>query len=105
MIGIHKINSEVPVKYLLQQNYPNPFNPTTKIKFSIPGHQVGQTFLSVHLCIYDILGREVATLVNDKLSPGSYEVTWDGSNFSSGIYFYRLQTNDFTQTNKMVLIK
>jgi hypothetical protein len=100
-IGIKKLSNEVPEKFELFQNYPNPFNPSTKIKFDIPVKSVGQTFLSV----YDILGREVATLVNEKLNPGTYEVEWNASNYPSGVYFYKLETGNFTETKRMMLIK
>jgi hypothetical protein len=105
--GIKKISSEFPDHYSLSQNYPNPFNPSTKIKFDIPlsrGVPAGQG-VSVTLKIYDILGREVATLVNELLKPGTYEVEWDASNYPSGVYFYKLQTESFTQTKKMILLK
>jgi hypothetical protein len=90
--------------FRLYQNYPNPFNPITKIKFDIPAKTVGQTFLSV----YDILGKEIATLVNESAlggQPGTYSVDFDGTNFPSGIYFYRLTAGDFLETKKMMLIK
>ncbi|MGA2669657.1 MAG: SBBP repeat-containing protein [Ignavibacteria bacterium] len=106
-IGIKRISSEVPDRYALYQNYPNPFNPTTKIKFEIPDFPLmkGVRGMSVRLTIYDILGRGIAPLVNQPLQPGSYEVEWDASNYPSGVYFYRLQANDFMKTMKMVLIK
>jgi hypothetical protein len=108
-IGIQLISSEIPQNYNLYQNYPNPFNPTTKIKFDIPTPlyppEGGKLRANVTLRIYDILGREAATLVNEQLKPGSYEVEWDASRFSSGIYFYTLITREFTQTKKLVLIK
>jgi photosystem II stability/assembly factor-like uncharacterized protein len=100
-IGILKLGNEIPEKYSLSQNYPNPFNPATKIKFDITAHSVGQTYLSV----YDALGREIATLVNEKLNPGKYEVTFDGSNLTSGIYYYILKSGNYTETKKMVMIK
>ncbi len=100
--------------FVLFQNYPNPFNPVTKIKFSLPPeggvHQI-------RLTIYDVLGKEVATLIpplrsttssrggQEGLKPGTYEIEWNGSNYSSGIYYYRLVTNEFNETKKMVLIK
>ena len=90
-----------PQNYSLYQNYPNPFNPVTKIKFDIAGQTVGQTFLSV----YDITGREIQTLVNEKLNPGTYEVTFDGSNLASGIYFYQLSKGNYVNTKKLVLLK
>ena len=102
LIGIEPISKQIPVKYQLFQNFPNPFNPSTKIKFSIPNGVVGQTFLSV----YDVLGREVATLVNEKLQPGSYEVEWNGSNYTSGVYFYRLVIGGkIINSKKMILLK
>jgi hypothetical protein len=108
-IGIKNLSSEVPTKFNLEQNYPNPFNPTTKIKFDIPSHlsfpnaSIGNPFVS--LKIYDVLGREIQTLVNEKLQPGSYEVTFNGSNLSSGIYFYQLKAGEYIENKKMVLIK
>ena len=101
-IGIQTISTEVPEKFSLSQNYPNPFNPSTTIKFKIPASSsVAQTFLSV----YDILGREVTTLVSQQLSPGTYEVNWDASNYPSGLYFYKLTTGDYTETRKMIMLK
>ena len=99
VIGIQPISNEIPNSYEIYQNYPNPFNPNSKIKFQIA--KVGKIFLSV----YDILGRKVATLVNEELNPGIYEVDFVGSNFSSGIYFYKLETDGFSDTKKMVLLK
>ena len=99
IIGIQKISELVPSSFSLSQNYPNPFNPTTKIKMEIA--KVG----NVKLIVYDILGRQVANLVNEKLKPGTYEVTFDGSNYASGVYFYKLQTKDFSVTKRMLLIK
>ena len=101
LVGMQNINTNVPEKYGLNQNYPNPFNPATKIKFDLANHSVGQTFLSV----YDMLGREIETLVNEKLQPGTYEVTFDGSNLSSGVYFYKLTVGEYIKTNKMILLK
>jgi hypothetical protein len=99
-IGIKQISSkQLPREYKLYQNYPNPFNPMTTIKYDIAKSS------EVEIAIYDELGREVVRLVNTKQNPGTYEVTWDASNYSSGLYFYRIKTNDYVQTNKMVLIK
>ena len=101
---IKQISSTIPKKYNLYQNFPNPFNPTSKIKFQI-------TKLSdVKLMVYDVLGREVATLVNEQLRPGTYEVDWNArhsgsSSYPSGVYFYRLSTEDFSAVKKMLLIK
>lgn len=113
-VGIVKNNNHIPATYSLYQNYPNPFNPTTKIKFDIPqlnppftGHPLGQGGQggSVNLAIYDLLGREVATLVNEKLNPGTYEVEFDGTNYPSGVYIYKLTTLQYRDTKKMVLLK
>ena len=101
LIKVKNVSTDVPKSFSLYQNYPNPFNPVTKIKFDIAGQTVGQTFLSV----YDITGREIQTLVNEKLNPGTYEVTFDGSNFASGVYFYQLRAGDFITTKKLVLLK
>jgi hypothetical protein len=99
VIGINQHANEIPTEFNLYQNYPNPFNPVTKIKFSIPKSEF------VTIKIYDALGREITTLVNDKIIAGVYSVGWDGSAYPSGIYFLKLQTKDFTQTNKMILLK
>ncbi|NOX64804.1 MAG: T9SS type A sorting domain-containing protein [Chlorobi bacterium] len=98
-------------EYNLEQNYPNPFNPSTTIKYSIPnvrnGHPAksGQVALSVQLNVYDILGREVATLVDEQQKPGIYTVKWNAVNNPSGIYFYRLTAGSFSMTKKMILQK
>ncbi len=93
-----------PEEFRLYQNYPNPFNPSTTIKYSIP--TVGTRHASsVRLVIYDILGREVVTLVNKQQKPGSYEVTFDASHLTSGIYFYRLHSGSFVESKKMILLK
>jgi photosystem II stability/assembly factor-like uncharacterized protein len=106
-VFVQKISTEVPKSFSLSQNYPNPFNPSTRIKFDIPLSRgvSGGRGVSVKLIIYDILGREVATLVNEQLQPGTYEVEWDGTDYPSGVYFYKLTTDEFTETKKMVLIK
>jgi M6 family metalloprotease-like protein len=90
---------DVPRQYSLGQNYPNPFNPTTTITFFVGMHG------HMSIRIYDVLGREVATLVDGKKSPGIYEIVWDASHFASGIYFYSLRAGEFSQVRKMVLIK
>lgn len=104
LIGIHKIGSDIPNQFTLYQNYPNPFNPVTTIRFDV-GTEIGNQKSDIRLVIYDILGREVATLVNEKQSPGTYEVKWNASNFSSGVYFYKLQAGNYFETRKMILIK
>ncbi len=88
-----------PDIFCLSQNYPNPFNPVTNIKFDIPK----SSFVS--LKIYDVTGREVATLINDILNAGIYNVDWNGSSYSSGVYFYKLEVNGFSDTKKMILVK
>jgi photosystem II stability/assembly factor-like uncharacterized protein len=107
-IGIKKISSEIPKSFSLSQNYPNPFNPATKIKFEIKPPLtplLSKERTGVVLKIYDILGREVATPVNEPLKPGTYEVDFDGSNLRSGVYYYKLIANEFTETKKMVLVR
>ena len=107
-VGINKIESTIPLEYMLYQNYPNPFNPATKIKFEIPSSENGKWKMKnglVTLVVYDALGKEVATLVNEKLQPGEYETSFDGSKLSSGIYFYKLSAGDYQETKRMVLIK
>ncbi len=100
-ISVSKISNEIPNHFSLSQNYPNPFNPSTKIRFEISGSSVAQTFLSV----YDMLGREISTLVNQELKPGTYEVDWNASSYPSGVYFYRIITTNFSETRKMLFIK
>ncbi len=104
IIGVTNISSEIPNSYELYQNYPNPFNPVTKIRFDIPSSK-GARGMITKLVVYDILGREIKVLVNEGLFPGTYEVDWDASNYPSGVYFYKLITEDFTEARKMVLIK
>jgi len=90
---------EPPVAFKLEQNYPNPFNPGTTIKFSVVKSGL------VSLKVYDLPGREVATLVNEEMNPGSYEVSFDATRLASGVYFYRLCTGEFVQTKTLVLQK
>jgi hypothetical protein len=98
LVGIDD-EKKLPNSFQLFQNYPNPFNPTTSIKYSVPSLQF--TIIKV----YDVLGNEVATLVNEQKSPGEYEVEFDASNLSSGIYFYRLNTGSFSSIKKMIYLK
>jgi hypothetical protein len=98
-IGIINISSEIPKDYKLNQNYPNPFNPSTNIRFGLSKSS------NVKLSVYDILGNEVTVLVNNRLNPGTFEVHWDASNFASGVYFYKLQTDGFAETKKMLMVK
>jgi hypothetical protein len=97
--GVEEGDANLPAKYELYQNYPNPFNPTTKLSFVI-GHSS-----LVTLKVYDILGRVIATLVNEKINAGKYEVIFDGSGLSSGVYFYRLNAGQYTNTKKFILMK
>ncbi len=99
VIGIEPISTEIPKEYLLYQNYPNPFNPSTKIRFAVPKAAF------VILSVFDMLGREVETLVNEELSPATYEVKWNVEKYSSGIYFYRIAAGEFSQVKKMSVIK
>ncbi len=94
-------NEMIPDNYLLSQNYPNPFNPNTIINYAIPTGNAS----FVQLKIYDVLGREIRTLVNEIKSPGSYEVNFDASDLSTGIYFYTISAGNFVQTKKMILMK
>jgi len=98
-VSIGTIGSETPTEYSLKQNYPNPFNPVTNFKFSILN--AGQT----KLIVYDIRGREVQTLVNERLEPGKYEATFDGRSLNSGVYFYKLEVNGYSETRRMVMTK
>ena len=99
-VGVASNNGRIPQAYRLYQNYPNPFNPSTNIKFDLPKSS------DVVMKVFDITGRAVYTLVNEKLNAGSYKVTFDGSAFSSGVYFCRLQTdNGFSETRKLLLVK
>lgn len=94
-----EINNNIPSEFSLSQNYPNPFNPNTKIKFTI------QDLVFTSLKVYDILGKEVTTLVNEEKPVGKYEVDFDASDLISGIYFYQLKAGSFIQTKKMVFLK
>jgi hypothetical protein len=99
--GVGSESENMPGIYSLSQNYPNPFNPSTTIQFTIPVGTYGRTSLRV----YDVLGREVATLVNEVKQPGTYSVTWDASGIASGVYFYRLHAGEFSSMKKMLLLK
>lgn len=99
VIGIKNISTEIPHSYNLYQNYPNPFNQTTKITFDVP------YFSNVEIKVFDITGKEVSILVNQSFEPGTYQVSFDAGYLSSGIYFYRLKSDKFQFTKKMVLVK
>jgi hypothetical protein len=92
----------MPTEYSLRQNYPNPFNPSTKIVYGVPGWSTREF---IELRVFDILGREVATLVNDLKTPGEYSITWDASGFASGVYLCQLRAGSFVQTRKLVLLR
>jgi len=92
-------NTSLPLNFKLLQNYPNPFNPGTSIQYAVSSRQF------VSLKVYDVLGNEVATLVNDKKPAGSYTVEFNGTGLPSGIYFYQLRAGDFVETKKMVLLR
>jgi hypothetical protein len=97
--GINRISGMVPEKFKLYGNYPNPFNSSSKIKID------AAKLSDVRVIVYDILGRDVQTLVNEKLQPGTYETTFDGSGLNSGIYYYIMRAGDYSETKKMILIK
>ncbi|MBK8946122.1 MAG: T9SS type A sorting domain-containing protein [Ignavibacteriae bacterium] len=98
IVGVEKVDG-LPTKFTLEQNYPNPFNPTTEINFSIPKSG------NVTLKVFDAVGQEVATLVNEFKNAANYKVNFNAANLTSGVYFYRLEANDLLQTKKMLLIK
>jgi hypothetical protein len=101
----------LPGAFVLHQNYPNPFNPSTTIKFSLPSRSFSQAEgrggegSMTTLRVYDLLGREVATLVNEVKQPGNYEVAWDARGMATGVYFYKLQAGNFAQTKKLLLLR
>lgn len=99
VFGIQHIGSEIPSSFLLEQNFPNPFNPVTNFKFSIakPG--------KVYLLVYDALGRLVETLIEGSMMPGNYKAEWNAAKYTSGVYFYRLNAGDYSETRKMILVK
>lgn len=98
-IGIEPIAGSIPLEFSLLQNYPNPFNPVTKFEFSLPGSG------HVEIIIYDAAGRIAEVLINEELKAGVYQAEWNGSGFSSGVYFYKLITKEYTETRKMILVK
>jgi len=96
---VHQMTDEIPKEFALEQNYPNPFNPTTAIKFQVPMSKF------VTLKVYDVLGREVRTLVNENLQVGSYETMFDATGLASGMYLYRLQAGSFVEMKKLILLR
>jgi phosphatidylserine/phosphatidylglycerophosphate/cardiolipin synthase-like enzyme len=99
LVSVEQIDPHIPASFSLLQNYPNPFNPSTRIKYSLPSNQL------VTLRVYDLLGREVATLVNEKQAAGTYQVQFSMNGLASGVYFYRLGASGFVETKKMLLMK
>jgi len=99
IVGIDDPNPPVLDDFILYQNYPNPFNPSTKIKYSVPSSEI------VQIKVYDVLGNEITTLVNEVKLAGIYEVEWDASKFTSGVYFYQLRTGNFVKTKKLILLR
>jgi hypothetical protein len=98
-------SSNIPFGFRLEQNYPNPFNPSTIIKFSIPAVKTTQQVVFTTLTVYDILGRQIATLVNGYKSPGNYEIKFDASGLPSGVYIYKLDAGTFHDAKKLLLLK
>ena len=92
-------SEQLPNDFALEQNYPNPFNPSTQINFNVANRS------NVKLTVFDILGREVATLVDKEMMPGKYNVVFDAGDLPAGIYFYKIQAGKYSQTNKMILLK
>ncbi len=104
--NIVEVDLTLPIVFSLEQNYPNPFNPSTKIKYSIPNVTLsGVEGSRVILKVFGILGNEVETLVNEDKPAGNYEVNFDASKLSSGVYFYQLQAGSFVETKKMILLR
>jgi photosystem II stability/assembly factor-like uncharacterized protein len=97
--GVKKLSNNIPENFSLSQNYPNPFNPSTVISFQLVVNS------STKLTVYDVLGNEVSTLINEHLKPGIYEVEFNGDNYASGVYYYQLVAGDFIETRKMILVK
>lgn len=99
LVGLNNHELDMPTVFKLYENYPNPFNPSTTIRYDVPRNSF------VKMSIYDILGKLVNTLVNEQKSAGRYEVNWNASNYASGTYFYKFETDAFTDIKKMVLVK
>ena len=99
LAGNYEAREEIPEMITLEQNYPNPFNPVTGITYQLPAENY------VTLKVYNMLGEEVATLVSETKPAGSYEAQWDAANIPSGVYYYRMQAGQFTDTKKLILLK
>jgi photosystem II stability/assembly factor-like uncharacterized protein len=98
--GQHGLANQLPSQYSLRQNYPNPFNPTTTIEYSVPDNNV-----NVKITVFDLLGREIETLVDEVKKAGNYKAVFNGSKYASGMYFYKMQAGDFSEVRKMILTK
>ncbi|MDO8549419.1 MAG: T9SS type A sorting domain-containing protein, partial [Ignavibacteria bacterium] len=98
-VDVKEVGGTLPQEFSISQNYPNPFNPTTKINFSVPRNSL------VTLKVYDVLGKEVATLVNGEMNSGNYEVDFNAANLASGLYIYKIQAGSFSSSMKMMLLK
>jgi len=99
VIGIKPVSTEVPDRFKLYQNYPNPFNPLTSIRFQVAKSD------NIKIIIYDITGKEISKLVDENLQPGTYETDWDGSQYASGVYLYKIISGDYSETKKMIMVK
>ncbi|HAX48164.1 MAG TPA: T9SS type A sorting domain-containing protein [Ignavibacteria bacterium] len=99
LIAVSPVSSEIPLRFSLRQNYPNPFNPVTKIRFELPVTSL------TNITIYDALGREIKMIFSQTLGAGVYETTFDASNLTSGVYFYKITAGDFSETKKMLIVK
>jgi hypothetical protein len=99
IVSVGEKSNTIPENFQLKQNYPNPFNPVTKIEYQIPFES------KVKIIIYDVEGKVVKILLNEQKSPGTYEIVWDASEFSSGVYFFKLSAGSFVETRKMILTK
>jgi len=99
LVGINQLSSEVPERFTLSQNYPNPFNPVTNIQFALPKSGF------IKITVYDALGKEAESLLQQDLNAGSYETQWNAENYPSGVYYYNLSAGEFSITKKMVLVK
>lgn len=99
LVGLNQIGTDIPKEFKLHHNYPNPFNPVTKIRFDVPNPDI------ISIKVLDVLGREIAVLINEQMQPGTYEIEWEGTNYPSGIYYYSISAGSFSQSKKMVLVK
>jgi hypothetical protein len=97
--SVHEGDGALPRTFALEQNYPNPFNPSTQISFTVPAQS------RVNLAVYDLLGRRIETLVDGELNAGSFTTTWQAASFSSGVYFIRMETGNFSATRNVTLVK